>query len=49
MSMNKLLFSFGLISDIQYADIDPASNFSGTEHREYRSSVHAAAAVGYLP
>lgn len=45
MSMNKPLFSFGLISDIQYADIEPASNFSGTEHREYRSSVHDAAAV----
>ena len=33
---------FGLISDIQYADIDPASNFGGSEHREYRASACAA-------
>lgn len=39
------LFSFGLISDIQYADINPASNFGGGEHREYRASVSAAQEV----
>jgi len=39
------LFSFGLISDIQYADINPASNFGGGEHREYRASVSAAEEV----
>lgn len=35
-------FGFGLISDIQYADIEDASNFSGTEHRGYREAAHAA-------
>jgi len=39
------LFSFGVISDIQYADIEPASNFGGGEHREYRASVEAAEGV----
>lgn len=38
-------FSFGLISDIQYADINSASNFGGGEHREYRNSVRSAAEV----
>lgn len=33
---------FGIISDIQYADIEPASNFGGSEHREYRGSAQAA-------
>lgn len=35
-------FRFGLISDIQYADIEDASNFSGYEHRTYRASARHA-------
>ena len=33
MARVRLPLCFGLISDIQYADIEPASNFSGSEHR----------------
>jgi len=32
-------FRFGAISDVQYADIDDAWNFRGTELRRYRSSL----------
>jgi len=35
-----LMFRFGFISDIQYADIDDAMNFSKTEHRGYRDALH---------
>lgn len=41
--MNEPL-SFGLISDIQYADIEVASNFSGSEQRDYRGAATAARA-----
>lgn len=33
------LFSFGVISDIQYADLDDGSNFARTRTRYYRSSL----------
>ena len=45
MSTDSPLFTFGLISDIQYADIEPASNFSQTEHRQYRESITYAERV----
>ena len=34
------LFSFGLISDIQYVDADDATNFAGTTQRFYRHSFN---------
>ena len=36
------LFSFGVIADIQYADIENAMNFSKTEHRGYRNALKEA-------
>ena len=36
------LFSFGVIADIQYADIEDAMNFSKTEHRGYRNALQEA-------
>ena len=33
------LFRFGLIADIQYADIPDATNFAGTETRMYRGTI----------
>jgi manganese-dependent ADP-ribose/CDP-alcohol diphosphatase len=33
------LFRFGLIADVQYADIDDATNFSGDSVRNYRSTL----------
>lgn len=48
MSKDTAVFHFGLMSDIQYADIEPASNFGGHEHRDYRASfTHAQTAVDY--
>ena len=45
---DSLLFRFGLISDIQYADIEDASNFSGSEHRAYRDSArHTTQIINY--
>lgn len=42
------LFSFGVIADIQYADIEDAMNFSKTEHRGYRNALlEAKRAVEY--
>lgn len=42
----RFVFRFGLISDIQYADINDAMNFSGTESRCYRDTLqHTRAAV----
>ena len=39
---------FGLIADIQYAPIDAATNFAGTETRDYRGAlVEAKRAVDY--
>ena len=41
-------FRFGLISDIQYADINDAMNFSKTEQRTYRGGIeYTRAAVQY--
>ncbi|KAM9816655.1 manganese-dependent ADP-ribose/CDP-alcohol diphosphatase [Neosynchiropus ocellatus] len=34
------MFSFGVIADIQYADVDERYNYSRTALRYYRSSVH---------
>ena len=45
MSSKESLFRFGVISDIQYADIDSAQNFSGTEERDYRGALQAAKKV----
>ena len=35
------LFRFGVISDVQYCDIDDGTNFEGTEVRKYRGSLDA--------
>nr|XP_057917591.1 manganese-dependent ADP-ribose/CDP-alcohol diphosphatase [Doryrhamphus excisus] len=34
------LFTFGVIADIQYADIDDGLNFTQTRRRFYRNSIH---------
>lgn len=34
------VFSFGLIADIQYADLNDGCNFHGTRKRYYRNSLH---------
>jgi len=39
IAKEHLAFRFGLISDVQYADIEDAMNFSGTERRSYRRSL----------
>lgn len=39
ITSNHLLFSFGFISDIQYADSDDQMNFQGTKLRRYRNSL----------
>lgn len=42
------VFKFGLIADIQHADIDDATNFSGSEFRGYRRALDVTrAAVEY--
>ena len=42
------IFRFGFISDIQYADIDDAMNFSKTEHRGYRDVLtHTETAISF--
>lgn len=38
-NVSRLLFSFGVITDIQYADRDDAMNFSKTRRRFYRKSL----------
>jgi len=38
-SPSSPLFSFGLLSDIQYADSDMRYNYSKTEKRQYRNSL----------
>ena len=46
--VDTALFRFGFISDIQYADIEDAMNFSKTEHRGYRDSLeNTKKAVAY--
>lgn len=40
--MSTPLFSFGVIADIQYADIDDGMNFSKTEERGYRAAHREA-------
>ena len=40
-SSNTTPVKFGLIADIQYADIDDASNFLGTSRRSYRGALEA--------
>ena len=37
------LFSFGIIADVQYADIDDGHNYSRTKGRYYRNSVNLLA------
>ena len=34
------LFSFGIIADVQYADIDDGHNYTRTKGRYYRNSVN---------
>jgi hypothetical protein len=36
---DRCIFSFGVVADIQYADVETASNFAGTEQRNYRGSL----------
>ena len=38
-SDTKLRFRFGVIADIQYCDLESATNFSGTETRNYRGTL----------
>ena len=38
-SEREVLFSFGLITDIQYADINDRQNFSKTKWRRYRNAL----------
>ena len=33
------IFRFGVIADIQYCDVAPATNFRGTETRDYRGVI----------
>ena len=48
MNKHQAVFHFGLMSDIQYADIEPASNFGGHEQRDYRASLgYAKEAMDY--
>lgn len=37
---SKVLFSFGVIADIQYADLDDGYDFLGTRKRYYKQSLH---------
>lgn len=37
--MSKPLFSFGLITDVQYADIEDGMNYRKTRHRYYRKAL----------
>ena len=37
------VFRFGVIADIQYAPINNATNFAGTETRNYRGALDEAA------
>ena len=37
---DELLFKFGVISDVQYADVDDMMNYEGTTMRYYRNSVN---------
>nr|XP_039253366.1 manganese-dependent ADP-ribose/CDP-alcohol diphosphatase-like [Styela clava] len=37
--MSSPIFSFGLIADVQYADIDDGMNYSKTRHRYYRKGL----------
>jgi manganese-dependent ADP-ribose/CDP-alcohol diphosphatase len=43
----KPLFSFGVISDVQYADIDDGQTFHGVK-RYYRHALHALRQVPAL-
>jgi len=38
-NFDKPLFSFGLITDIQYADIDDGWDYNKTSARRYRNSL----------
>ena len=38
--MKTPLFSFGIIADVQYADVDDGHNYSRTKGRYYRNSVN---------
>lgn len=37
---DELLFKFGVISDVQFADVDDMTNYEGTTMRYYRNSVN---------
>ena len=37
---DELLFKFGVISDVQYANVDDMTNYEGTTMRYYRNSVN---------
>ena len=39
IKMSKALFSFGIIADVQYADIDDGYDFSKTRRRYYRDAL----------
>ena len=42
---SKLLCSFGIIADVQYADIDDGMNYSRTNHRYYRHALELVTAA----
>ena len=35
-------FTFGLLADIQYVDVDDKPNFTGTQWRQYRNALVVA-------
>ena len=38
--METLLFSFGIIADVQYADVDNGQDYKKIKHRYYRNSIN---------
>ena len=39
LAPHRVAFRFGIISDVQYADINDATNYSGSERRSYRRAL----------
>ncbi len=39
-STSRYLFSFGMIADVQYADLDDGYNYTKTRKRFYRNSIN---------
>lgn len=45
MERDETLFRFGVVADVQYADLEVGTNFAGTVHRYYRHALIALAAA----